>query len=183
MSKSPASGSGIPAVTTASLEAAALRYLARYAASAQSLRRVLRRRVEWAARQSGTDPAAAEPLLASLVGRLAAHGLLDDRRYAEAKALALFRRGSSEKAIRAFLATRGVAADLIEASLAECRAQSAEAGRADREAAFAYARRRRLGPFRPAEVRAAHRNRDLAALGRAGFSWADAKAVIDQEEA
>ena len=49
---------------------------------------------------------------------------------------------------------------------------------AEREAAWALARRRRLGPFRPAE-RASSRQRDLAAMARAGFGFGLARSVID----
>jgi regulatory protein len=42
------------------------------------------------------------------------------------------------------------------------------------------ARRRRLGPYRPAE-RATFREKDLAALARAGFGFALARSVIDAE--
>ena len=81
---------------------------------------------------------------------------------------------------------------LIEEALAEL--QAASAGVADAEvhargaaaaegvafrAAVNLARRRRLGPFRRAEERAAFRGKDLAAFARAGFSYATAKRVLD----
>jgi regulatory protein len=47
----------------------------------------------------------------------------------------------------------------------------------------AYARRRRLGPYRPAEARAERRTKDLAALARTGFGYSVALRVIDAEEA
>ena len=46
---------------------------------------------------------------------------------------------------------------------------------------MAFARRRRLGPFRTAG-RAEHRDKDLAALGRVGFSYQMAKRVVDAED-
>ena len=46
-------------------------------------------------------------------------------------------------------------------------------------AAAALARRRRLGPFRPAKDRKDRRARDLAAMARAGFDYDLAKKVID----
>jgi regulatory protein len=47
-------------------------------------------------------------------------------------------------------------------------------------AARALARRRRLGPYRPGE-RAPYRDKDLAALARAGFRYDVARAVVDGE--
>ena len=49
------------------------------------------------------------------------------------------------------------------------------------QAARAYAKRRRLGPYRRPDLRAAHRDRDLAALARAGFAYGLARRVIDME--
>ena len=48
---------------------------------------------------------------------------------------------------------------------------------------MALARRRRLGPWRSGPERAARRDRDLAALARAGFDLQTARAVIDAEPA
>lgn len=46
------------------------------------------------------------------------------------------------------------------------------------KAAARLVRRRRLGPLRPRADRAEHRERDLAVLGRAGFSFEVARKVI-----
>ena len=48
--------------------------------------------------------------------------------------------------------------------------------------ALRYARRRRLGPYRPDGERAERRARDLAALDRQGFGYAVACRVIDAED-
>ncbi len=47
-------------------------------------------------------------------------------------------------------------------------------------AAARYARRR-LGPFRAAPEREGHRQRDLAALARAGFGYSVARRIIAAE--
>ena len=49
-------------------------------------------------------------------------------------------------------------------------------------AVIAYARRRRLGPWAPAEVRAGRQERDLAALARAGFSYRVARMVVEASD-
>ena len=50
------------------------------------------------------------------------------------------------------------------------------------QAAIALARRRRLGVYRLAAARADYRDRDLAALARAGFSYDIARRVIEAED-
>ena len=66
--------------------------------------------------------------------------------------------------------------DDIEAAL-----RSLEETHANAEftAARNYARRRRFGPWRNADEREARRDRDLAAMARAGFSFQMAQRVID----
>ena len=171
-----------PPITADRLERAALHYLERFSASAASLRRVLARRVERSAREHGSDPAEGARWIEALIERYRQSGLLDDAVYAEAKAGSLRRRGVSARAIRDKLAAKGVDNGTAAAALARAdqdggHPDSGDA--ADEGAARALARRRRLGPFRPEAQRAEHRNRDLAALGRAGFSYETARRVID----
>ncbi len=148
------------------LERAALDYLARYAASRRGVERVLTRRIEKRARLGAGEADDARAALTRVLDRLAADGLLDDRRFAEARARSLLARGRSTAAIRAALRDKGVdpaRADEAVAGLAE------ETPSPDLSAAIALARRRRLGPFRPQAARAAWRDRDLATMARAGF--------------
>ena len=181
-----------PPVSAERLERVALRYLERFSASAASLGRVLARRVERSARDHGTDPAEGARWIQALIERYLRSGLLDDAVYAEAKAGSLRRRGASARAIRGTLAAKGVDAETAAAALARAdqdggapdtdpdTGYGAPDG-AEEDAARAFAKRRRLGPFRPAARRAEQRNRDLAALGRAGFSYEIARRVIDAE--
>ena len=89
------------------------------------------------------------------------------------KTASLARRGGSRRGIQATLAAKGVAAETVQQALATFDPEAEQA------AALALARRRRLGPFRPAATRAAHRLRDLGVLARAGFPHEIARAVID----
>lgn len=162
------------------LERAALFYLDRYATSADNLRRVLRRKVARSAWAHGTDPAAGEAAIDTLIARFLGAGLLDDARYAETHARSLSRRGQSLRGIRRQLLQKGVGEDEIAAALAGL---SDELGDPELAAALAYARRRRLGPFRAGAERPAQRERDLAALARRGFAVDLVLKVIDAESA
>jgi regulatory protein len=160
------------AVTPAYLERAALAYLERFASSAQNLARVLKRKVERRCRMRSEDPGPFLALIDDVVARAVRGGLLDDRRYAEARVASLRRRGGSARAHGATLAAKGVARETVAAALV---------GAEDDEAAAAHAlaRRRRLGPYRTCD-RAAFREKDLAVLARAGFGFAIARRVIDE---
>ena len=162
--------------TPKSLENAALHHLARFASSAENLRRVLMRRVERSARfhETGTEEGAAA--VADIVSRFVSSGLLDDAGYAEGRALSLFRRGASARKIRFTLAQKGVGDEDIEAALAGLARQS---GDPELAAALTLARRRRLGPYRAPDDRGALRQKDLAVLARAGFGYRIAHRVIE----
>ena len=162
-------------VTTAYLERAALAYLERFASSSENLRRVLRRKVERRCRLRGEPPEPSLALVDEVVGRSLRSGLLDDRRFAEGRVASLRRRGGSARLIGAKLAAKGVERSVIAEALgAEPEDELA--------AAHALARRRKLGPYRPGE-RAPYRDKDLAALARAGFAYGVAREVIDGDAA
>ncbi len=163
-------------MTETSLAASALFYLSRYASSSGNLRRVLMRKVVRSAAYHGDDPAALKPAVEALVAQHARTGAINDALYAESQTRALRRRGGSARAIVQKLNAKGVPAEIV----AETAADLAEEG-GDLEAAFRLARRRRLGPFRSAD-RAENRQRDMAALGRAGFEYQVAAAIIDAED-
>ena len=115
-------------VDLAYLKRAAAAYLARYAASAAQLERVLQRRVAKRCRISGADPADHAETVKAAVAFCAGAGLVDD-------------------------------------------------------AAFAAGRTAtRLGPFRPPDARAEKRDKDIAAMMRAGFGFELARATIGRAE-
>ena len=167
--------------TAKHLENVALGYLARFQATARSLDRVLQRRVARSARHHGTDAAQGRALVADLIARYLRAGLLDDAAFARARAISLHGRGISTRAIKARLAEKGVAKPDIDAALAVLAEATPKDTPPDLAAAKRTARRRRLGPWRGADLRAERREKDLAALARAGFSYSVAKTVIDGE--
>lgn len=149
-------------LTVEALRAAALRHLSRHAPSSAQLRAVLARRVQRAGQPELAG--AVDGIVAEMVSR----GFVDDTAWAAARARRLIRRGVAPGVARQRLRAHGVEA---EAELA---------GEAELRAARALVRRRRLGPWR-GEARGEHRSSDLAKLGRAGFGWAVAVRVIDEE--
>ena len=157
------------------LHEAALRYLARYAATQAGLMRVLTRRVDRWAHAASAEPdrvAAAKQAAVTVVARLVAAGAVDDAAYAAGRARSLARAGRSRRAITAHLAAKGVPAPLTAALPDDPEAEFA--------AALAYARRRRMGPFRAASD-PAQDLRDLARMARAGFTQDVARRALRME--
>ncbi len=171
-------------ITPDHLHNAALWYLERYASSAANLRRVLMRKVAKSSRYHGADPEDGAALIDELIVRFTASGLLDDAAYSEARALTLFRAGNSARAIRAKLRAKGVAEENIDSALEALHRETADPELA---AALVYARRRRLGPYAPAEQRpeqsTERREKHLAAMARAGFGYDLARRVVEAEDA
>lgn len=163
--------------TKESLRRAALAYLERYASSRENLRQVLQRRL-LRAEYRGLTHDCSEADIEEILTSLSALGLLDDRNYAENRVRALHRRGWSRHRIQADLRRKGLLEDDVTAAFA---ALAEEEPNLDLAAAMAFARRRRLGPFRSAEARGQYREKDLARLARQGFDYETARSVIDAE--
>jgi regulatory protein len=170
----PASAAPAP-LDRALLETWALFYLERYASSAENLRHVLLRRVRRRVGTDGEAVGAAGALIDALLVRYRAAGLLDDVAYAAGQARRAQAHGRSLRRIAAGLAAKGVGREDAAAAVATLAEGAADP---DLAAACAFARRRRLGPFRPAPLDAADRRRELAAFARAGFERRTAEAVL-----
>ena len=187
-------------VTQAWLQRAALYYLERYSASSAQLHRVLARKVEMRLRLRGEagDAEIAGPareMVSGIVEQAVSGGYVDDAAYARARVASLRRRGGSRRAIMAKLREKGLDPALIEKALAADVAEAQANGEApadddddadaraqrEYEAASAYARRRRLGPHRT-PPQPERRDRDIAAMARAGFALALAIRVIDDTD-
>jgi regulatory protein len=163
-------------MSESSLYQAALFYLGRYAASSWSVRQVLQRRVTKYAAIDGVEMETAAGWIDGIIDRLIRSGLVHDGDFAMGRVRTLFGRGLSTRMIRLKLAGKGLDRKLIERALDVLMADHRDP---DLEAACRFAQRRRLGPYRPAEVREAHWKRDLAILARAGFSYGIARMVIE----
>ncbi len=154
------------APTRAQLHEAALRHLSRFATTEAGLVRVLDRRVQRWARAAAAEGQGIEqdvPVAradARLVARaLVETGVIDDAAFAAARAARLVRAGRSRRATSAHLLAKGVPAGMAHEALP---------GDDELPSALAFARRRRIGPFR-GTADAEARVRDMGALARAGF--------------
>jgi regulatory protein len=156
-------------ITPELLERWALGYLGRYASSTENLRRVLMRRVRRHSPEAAKD---ASGLIDALIARYRQSGLIDDAADTAGRVASLHRRGDSLQAIRARLAAKGVPAEIVADAVSVLRDAAPDP---DLAAACAFARRRRLGPYRRA---AADPARELGAFARAGFARRVAEAVL-----
>jgi len=145
-------------IDRAALETLALSYVGRYATTRARLRAYLARKVaerDWA----GDD----EPPLNDIVARCAELGYVDDAGFAAARGAALTRRGYGEQRVAAALRAVGIDAETA-APVRQVARESAE------EAALAFARRKRIGPFAREQAGGDQQRKNFAALLRAGHA-------------
>jgi regulatory protein len=166
-------------ITAKYLHNAATFYLERYPSTAEGLRRVLNRRVARAKMAEAPIMENVERAIAEIVAKFVAAGVIDDKAFAQTKARALHRRGTSSRLTRQKLKMAGIDGETLDQAMAGLD-QELDTDPRQREwkAAVALARRRRLGPFRQKD-RKDHRVKDLAAMARGGFDYQLAKKVID----
>lgn len=151
------------------LERAALYYLERFAASSGHLEKVLRRKIQRRCKLRAEEPEPYYKNILPLIERYQASGLLDDARFAQAKVSSMRRKGLSKRMIAVKLAQKGVGRDTAAEQIAADETT-------ELEAAKNLVRRKKLGQ-NPEK-----RDKDLAALARAGFPFSIAKQALDGTE-
>jgi len=157
------------ALDPSGLERLALRYVERFATSRGKLTQYLERKI----RERGWDAAvAADP--AGVAQRMADLRYVDDRAYAEAKVAAMTRRG---------LGARRVAIALRQAQIDEADTREVEPAVAEHaiDSALTFARRRRIGPFGPPGADRALREKQIAAMLRAGHGFDLSRKIVHAE--
>ncbi len=150
----------------ARLEELALAYVARFATSAGKLEAYINRKL----RERGWD-ADQPPDTAALVARFVAAGYIDDEAWARSKSGSLLRRGYGMRRVSQALGAAGIAEDLRE---------SVRAPESDqRRAALALARKRGFGPFGREVPERERREKQIAAMLRAGHSLDSARQLVN----
>jgi len=173
----------IKPITAKYLQNAATFYLERYPSTAEGLRRVLNRRVRRAEMAEAPVIDNVKQAIDAIVAKFVDAGVIDDRAFAQTKARALHRRGSSTRLTRQKLSFAGIDGDTLDKAMAGLDQElDTDPKQREWQAAVALARRRRLGPFRQKD-RKEHRDRDLAAMARGGFEYQLARKVIDAKDA
>lgn len=143
----------------------ALRYVERYATTRAKLTAYLRRKLKergWAGET--------EPEVAGLVERLAELRYVYDEAFAATRTASLLRRGYGPRRIGAALRAAGVETESLGTEAVE-----------RWEAALAFAKRKRIGPFAEVQPDRPTREKAFAALMRAGHEMAVARRIVQAQ--
>jgi regulatory protein len=147
----------------------ALTYVGRFATTRAKLGAYLARKLRergWA----GERPPDAD----AIVERLASLGYVDDAAFALSKSRALSARGYGRRRVEQSLRAAGVVDEDGEAARALADEEAVEA-------ALRFARRKKLGPYGDGQADREDRERALAAMIRAGHSFALAREILSLE--
>lgn len=159
----------------ASMEELALSYVARFATSAAKLEQYLARKLRergWG--DGGEETGSGEssgPNIPALVARYVELGYVDDEAFARARSASLLRRGYGPRRIGQALNEAGIAGNL--------RADIAPGEAEQRRAVLAFARKRRFGPFGAEPPDRALREKQIAAMLRAGHTLDNIREIVD----
>lgn len=134
-------------------------YLGKHASSVGNLHKVIVRRA--ARRHPEIGRSGALVLADEAVAFCREHAFVDDAAYAAMKVRSGMRKGFSRRRIGAGLAAKGIDGETASEALA---------GSDDLAAALAFARRRRMGPWRKTGPALETRQKEAGAFGRNGFS-------------
>jgi regulatory protein len=163
-------------------------YLERFTASRARLEKLMRGKIRLSVAEYGTDPDEAVAWMNSVLTTCEKAGFINDDAYAKGRARSLLRRGKALRVIAADLASRGIAPHQIDQAISDLKQEADQAAFEEIRgtdpnvaAAAAYARRRRLGPWRRPDIRAEKRDKDMAALARQGFGYDTATRIINSE--
>ncbi|WP_417804977.1 regulatory protein RecX [Thalassospira lucentensis] len=163
-------------------------YLERFAASRARLEKLMRGKIRLSVAEYGTDPEEAENWMKSVLAACEKAGFINDDAYAMGRARSLLRKGKAIRVIAADLSARGIASHQIDHAIKELKAEADQAAYEEVRgtdpniaAAAAYARRRRLGPWRRPDIRDEKREKDMAALARQGFGYDTATRIINSD--
>ena len=173
-SKTKKRGAKIP--TKSRLKNIALYYLERFESSENNLADVLKRRVDkYVFENKDYNPEQAYEWIAEIVDECVKQNYVNDERFASFKISSYLKAGKSKRYIEQKLKFKGID-DKIITNLFD------EFEYSEYNIAIDFARKKKICAFRKdEESRSANRQKDLATLVRAGFSYDIAKDVLDAE--
>jgi regulatory protein len=158
-----------PALTPEKLYELGLSYVARYATSEAKLARYLTRKINERGMVDGQSPN-----VKAIVEKLTTLGFVNDEHYAQMKTESLLRRGYGKQRVKTSLRQAGITEPLME-TVTELDEE------AQLNAAMAFAKRRRFGPFSATAVPKEKEQKQIAAFLRAGHDYAIVKYILKLE--
>lgn len=163
-------------ITKQRLKNITLYYLKRFETSAANMRWVLQKRVnDYAYQNKEFDRAEAYGWIEEIIKDFEGFGYINDARFAEMRIRDYISAGKSVRYIQGKLREKGIDSETVERLMDE---QEYD----EFETALKLAKKKRIGPFRGSEeMRREFRQKDMAVLARAGFSYDVAEKICSAD--
>ncbi len=160
--------------TKARLKNIALYYLERFETSEDNLRAVLKRRIDkYAFFDKEYDKTNAYSFVDEIVEECCEKNFVNDERFSEFKINSYLRAGKPKRYIEQKLKQKGISEQTINQIFEKIEYN-------EFDTALLFAQKKKIGPFRESEAkREEYKQKDLASLVRAGFSFDVAKDVLE----
>ena len=165
-------------ITQKRLENIALFYLEKYESSSFKLKNVLLRRISRAKKQNIEVDEDAVAWVDEVIKKMQDLGYVNDLRYAENQWRILSSTGKSVHYICQKLKQAGIGEDVLQNIISS---QEETTSDMDLQAAQNLVKKRKLGKYRSEQDRKLMFQKDLAVLGRAGFSYEIARQALEED--
>jgi regulatory protein len=164
------------------LEERALSYVSQWEATEAGVAALLERKISERCERTAESPDLVRKQIPTLIARLVERNYVNDERFAKAALTRQRKRGASTTRIRARLIAKGISESLLDELF------DREEPGVETRAAWAFAKRRRLGPY-TRDRRGDHktseqerlREKHLSAFGREGFEFELAERIVDAD--
>ena len=154
----------------------ALHYLGRYASTSARLEAILRKFAQRKLDQA--DPAVLDQIIQEVIESCVRSGYINDEAFVRSQLKKGLRSGCSQKRILFKLTQKGISHDLAAAVIDKYTDRAADKEDSELAAALIYARKKSVGPYSRADLRAQNNQRHLARLARNGFAFDVVKRVM-----
>lgn len=157
----------------------ALYYVSRFETTTVKLQDILEKRLLTAQIHGEEIPPQAKEWIGKIISRMVHLGYINNTRFAENTFQKMIGSGKSIRSISYKLQQAGLNNDILSDLIKKQEKTSLEL---DLIAAIKFVKKRKLGIYRPESTRAQYAEKDLAALGRAGFSYEIALKALKEED-
>lgn len=152
-----------------------LYYLSRYDSCGSKVRDMLKRRILKDAQAGAEVPHEVNEWIEDIIKRVQELGYIDDQRYVQNQIRSMSNAGKSARFMAMKLIQNGINSDLIDEVL-----NTSESD--DLSRARLLVKRKKLGYLRSENTQADFYKKDLATLGRAGFSYETSRRALTGED-
>jgi regulatory protein len=169
-------------ITQSYLENSAVYYLERFSSSSANLRRVMTNKIIKSCYfYQDEDISEKKEWLEDVIKKLERIGYLNDETYTNMKTRSLRYSGNSKRNIMGKLRQKGLSEEMIGLSLEKTDEDLFNGEDGEVETARHYMKKKRFGKFRTKPEEENTKQKELASLARAGFSYDICKQVLDEK--